>query len=168
MKKLWRKIVRWIEKQTGSTKPPVEQPNQPSGDWRRDVAEVRAVDGAVEFRTRGITRPTGYGLNADGGFEWIIARVHGNGYSRLLIMVMGGNRDPSRIYLQAGDDAPFWNGRFTVPMQQEAAWRVEAPGGRLRILLDGREIWRSDGGGQTVAHAVMHGYPKRQATGEWR
>jgi hypothetical protein len=128
------------------------------------VATVQAVDGAIEFRTRGITRPGGDGLNRDGGFEWIVARIHGGGFGRLLIMVMGGNRNPSRLYL----DGAEINGTFAVPMEREAAWRVEAPDGRLRILLDGREIWRDGSGGRTVTHGVMHGYPNRESTGEWR
>ena len=130
--------------------------------WRRDLATVQASNNSLKFWTRNLTIPTGGGKNRDNGMEWIITRVHGQGYSRLLIMVMGGNRPPTRIYI----DGEFVNSRWAMPLLDPVHWEVKAADGKLMIILDGKEIW-SKQGNYTVTHAIMNGYPNRHSTGEW-
>lgn len=135
----------------------------PAKTWRRDLSVVQAKDESVEFWTRGLSQPIGDGRNADGGFEWIIARVTGKGFERLLIMVMGGDRPPQRIFF----DGDFTNAGFSIPMLEEAHWKVESRGGTMTIYLNGKSIWSKSGNYQVEA-AWMNGYPKRHSTGEWR
>jgi hypothetical protein len=158
MIKRW--IAKLISKYVKKPAPPVEP------TWRRDVDEIHAVDGKIRFHTRCLSIPTGNGLNADGGFEWIIARIHGSGYNRLLIMVMGGNRSPARIYMQTGGDAPFWDSRWPMPLTEPASWEVSAYRGTIRIVLNGSVIWER-AGGYTVDRAIMHDSPNRRSNGEW-
>ncbi len=156
-----RQVDRW-------TRTP-DNPGEPSkpGEWRRDMATLQASNNAVRFRTRNLSIPGGNGENRDTGMEWIITRVHGSGYQRMLIMVMGGARPPTRIYFQHSDGrAEEINSRWSMPMMQEAQWEVRARDGKIAILIDGREIW-SKSGGYTVTHAAMNGYPNRFSTGEW-
>ena len=134
------------------------------GPWRTDMATIQASKGVVEFETRGVISMSG--KNKDGGCEWIIARIEGQGFDRLLIMTMCGNR-ATRIYFQSGGKATEINGRFPRDLPNAAKWRVEANGGTLRVYLDGKEIW-SQAGKYTVWRAVMGGYPNRQMQGEWR
>jgi hypothetical protein len=142
---------------------PLPEPTDP-GAWRSDMAEVKAVDGVVTFRTRDIQHPPG--ATDDGGMEWIIARIEGQGYQRLLVMTMGGSRPPSRIYFQRGGVATEYNSKFPVPLPGPSQWRVEASGGQLRVMLDGAEIW-SEAGDYTVDRAIMNGYSGRHFIGEW-
>ena len=160
IERIKREIERWqrrIDELRGKN-----EPDQSSANWRSDLATLQAQNNSITFRTRNLTVPPGDGKNRDGGMEWIIARVHGQGYGRLLIMVMGGNRPPTRIVF----DGEFVNSRWEMPMTNEAQWEVKAQDGKLIILLDGNEIW-SKAGGYTVTHAVMNGYPNRFSTGEW-
>jgi hypothetical protein len=142
--------------------PPVPKP-EPEAQWRRDLATIKAVDGVVEFYTRNLSRPSGGGHNADEGMEWIISRITGHGFDRLLLMVMGGGRNPSRIYF----DGEERNGLFSIPMMDEAHWKIESSGGTLTVYLNGKSIWTKSGG-YHVTGAVMNGYAKRHSTGEWR
>ena len=153
---------------TPDTTPTTTQPPAPVTGWRdgRDMATIAATGNAVSWRTRNVLPAPGAGHNQDGGMEWIIARIEGAGYNRLLIMVMGGSRPPSRIYFQFGDQAPFVNSVFPVPLPGPSQWRVEASGGALRVFLDGKEIW-SRAGGYGVSRAIMTGYAKRGFLGEW-
>jgi len=136
----------------------------PDGPWRTDMATIQASRGVIEFETRGVISVSG--MNKDRGCEWIIARVEGQGFDRLLIMTMCGNR-PTRIYFQSGGKAQEINGRFPAYLKGPSKWRVEANGGTLRVYLDGKEIW-SQAGKHTVWRAVMNGYPNRGMKGEWR
>ncbi len=137
--------------------------------WRdgRSVEALPASGNVVEWETLNIGAPTS--PNRPGDAEWIIARIEGQGFSRLLIMTMytsGGARDPSRIYLE-GPGGGMWDGRFNVPLPGIARWRVEASGGALRIFLNGSEIW-SAAGNFTVDRAIMGDSPPRGFIGEWR
>lgn len=140
-----------------------------TGGWRdgRDVATLNAVNNVVEWETLNVQAPTT--LNRPGDREWIIARVEGSGYTRLLIMTMytdGGVRSPSRILLD-GPGGGFADGRFQLPLNGIARWRVESGGGTMRIFLNGREIW-SASGNYTVDRAVMGNSPPRGFIGQWR
>ena len=145
-----------------------ETPRPPATGWRTDVATFPAHSNAVEFETRNLKPAnTPDGKNRDGGYEWIIARIEGQGHRRLLIMVMGGSRPPTRIYHQRPDgSATLDNHAFTVPMGGVHRWRVTG-GDPMRIYLDGRQIWQSQFPG-TVERIVFMGYPNRGVIGEWR
>jgi len=161
--KLWASIRKRIE-----GKLPDSKPDKPKDDlqWRDDVAEIRAKDGKITFWTRNLSTPTGGGHNTDGGMEWIITRVEGGGYNRLLIMVMGGNRPASRIYMQDGGGAPFWNSAWPMPLMDQAKWEVQAKDGRITITLNGKLIWERTGN-YTVERAVMNHHHNRKSTGQW-
>ena len=126
------------------------------------MASLLAVNGRVTFFTRGVTKPTG--RNSDGGWEYILARIKGNGFERLLIMAMGGNRPPSRIWF---NHKRFVSGAFPVPLLDEAKWEVYNDGTGLVVDLDGKRICRCDGQYRPTG-AVMNGYAKRESTGEWK
>ena len=145
-----------------------ETPRPPATGWRTDVATFPARNNAVEFETRNLKPAnTPDGKNRDGGYEWIIARIEGQGHRRLLIMVMGGSRPPTRIYHQRPDgSATLDNRAFTVPLDGVHRWRVTG-GDPMRIYLDGRQIWQSQFPG-TVERIVFMGYPNRGVIGEWR
>jgi len=147
----------------GTIDNPPPKPEPAPVVWRRDLATIQAVNESVEFYTRNLSRPSGGGHNADGGMEWIIARITGSGFERLLLMVMGGDRPPQRIYF----DGEFTNSGFKIPMIEEAHWKVESRNGTLTVYLNGNAIW-SKSGGFRVGAAVMNGYPRRHSTGEWR
>lgn len=137
--------------------------------WRdgRDVATLNAVNNVVEWETLNVQAPTT--VNRPGDREWIISRVEGQGYTRLLIMTMytdGGVRSPSRILLD-GPGGGFADGRFNLPLNGVSRWRVESSGGALRIFLNGREIW-SQAGNYSVDRAVMGNSPPRGFIGQWR
>jgi hypothetical protein len=132
--------------------------------WRSDMATIQAKAGVVAFETRNVESPRQ--MNADGGCEWIIARIEGRGFDRLLLMTMCGGR-PSRIYFQSGGRALEIPGRFPAALPGPSKWKVEATGGRIAVYLDGREIW-SQNGKYHVDRAVMNGYAKRGMKGEWR
>ena len=136
--------------------------------WRdgRTVGVIPATDNRVEWETLDVGRPTG--LNQPGDAEWIIARIEGQGFTRLLIMTMDttGGRDPSRILLE-GPGGGFWDGRFSVPIPGVARWRVESSGGAMRVFLNGSEIL-SISGNYTVERAVMADSPPRGFIGHWR
>ena len=137
--------------------------------WRdgRTVGTIQASNNAVEWETLNIEAPPGPNLPGDS--EWIIARIEGQGYTRLLIMTMdtsGGRRDPSRILLD-GPGGGFQDGRFNVPLPGIARWRVEYSSGALRIILNGREIW-SAAGNYTVERAIMTDSGRRGFIGQWR
>lgn len=137
--------------------------------WRdgRDVAVLPASNNVVEWETLNVQAPTS--PNRPGDAEWIIARVNGSGYSRLLIMTMftdGGKRSPSRIFLE-GPGGGMTDGAFSVPLDGVARWRVESSGGALRIFLNGREIW-SASGNFTVSQATMGDSVPRGFLGQWR
>ena len=136
---------------------------EPERKWRTDMDTIRAKDGRVTFYTRNLSIPTGDGRNRNGGFEWIIARVRGDGYERLLLMVMGGNRAPCRIWF---NHKPFADNRWEMPLMREAKWDVYAKDGELIVELDGNVIWTARGG-YTVNEAIMGGYNNRNSTGEW-
>jgi hypothetical protein len=164
IEKLLASIQKWLDKKDPKPTPdPTPNPPTPSTGWRRDVSTIQANNETVEFFTRGLSRPSGDGRNRDGGMEWIISRITGQGFERLLLMVMGGNRPPQRIYF----DGEFVNSGFSIPMLQEAHWKIESRNGTLTVYLDGRNIW-SKSGGYRVNGAVMNGYPRRESTGEWR
>ncbi len=153
---------------TGDASASPDSPGPALDEWRSDLSTIPASAGVIEFRTRGIQPAPGNGTNQNGGFEWIIARVTGAGFNRLLIMVMGGDRPPSRIYFEAADgSSSFVNNVFPVPLNDEAVWRVETVAGAIRVLLNGEEIYRKDGA-YTVQRAVMNGYPQRGFIGQWR
>ena len=138
------------------------------GGWRdgRTVGVIPASNNSVEWETLDVGAPTG--LNRPGDAEWIIARIEGQGFTRLLIMTMDttGGRDPSRIFLE-GPGGGFWDGRFSVPIPGIARWRVESGGGAMRIFLNGNEI-HSMSGNFTVERAVMADSPPRGFIGQWR
>ena len=170
----WERLLRRIVGIEESPNPPT-QPDSTAGgatlpavgspSWRTDLATVAAVNGVVAFRTRGVKRPTG--ANQDGGAEYIIARATGDGFTRVLLMTMAGNRPPSRIHWQTPQTEAHTNANvFDVPIAREASWRIIGTGGPITIELDGREIWRL-AGSYTVRGAIMNGYPKRHFLGEW-
>jgi hypothetical protein len=170
IKREWEKLLEKITGvKTDKPKPPPSgtpaEPTDP-GAWRSDMAEVKAVDGVVTFRTRNIQRPPG--ANKDGGMEWIIALAFGHGFTRVLLMTMGGNRPPSRIHCQTPHEERHTNANvFEVPLAREATWRIVGKGGALSIELDGREISRIDGQ-FTINGAIMQGYANRGFLGEWQ
>ncbi len=164
MKRLLQRLIDWLRGKVEKVEPdPVPEPV----GWRdgRDVGVIAASDNAVEFWTRDVLPAPG--PNRPGDAEWIIARIEGSGYRRLLIMVMWGPRPPSRIYFQTGAGATFENSRFSVPLPGPSRWRVEASGGALRVILDGREVW-SARGGYGVTRAVMCDSAPRGFLGQWR
>jgi len=129
-------------------------------EWRRDYHRTDSP----EWYTRNLVRQAG--LNRDRGCEWIIARVEGKGYQRLLLMQMCGGRQ-SRIYFQdASGRASESDGLFAQDMAGPTHWQVSARDGRLRVSIDGREIW-SRPGNFTVDRVYMGGYPNREFSGEW-
>lgn len=137
--------------------------------WRdgRSVATLTASNNAVEWETLDVQAPTS--RNTPGDAEWIISRIEGQGYTRLLIMTMytdGGKRNPARILLD-GPDRTLSDGRFQLPLTGIAHWRVEYSRGALRIILDGREIW-SKSGNYSVDRAVMCDSTPRGFIGYWR
>ena len=158
-------VLEYSQSRVGDYENTPVEPTQPIEEvkWRTGLANLKATNGKITFWTRNIQKATGDGRNQDGGFEWIISRITGDGFGRLLIMVMGGNRSPSRIFF----DGSFENNKFKVPMTNEARWDIEANNGSISIKLDGKVIWKASGN-FTVTGAVMKGYPKRGFLGEWR
>lgn len=175
IEKLEQEIKRVIERFTDKGAPsdtpetPGDTPEPPSNDgWSQELRSFDVRGNKVEFWTRDVRSATPPGNNADGGMEWIIARIEGSGYQRLLIMVMGGNRPPSRIYHQiSGSNAPFTNNVFPVPLMGDHLWRVESSGGALRVFLDNRQIWESRGS-YGVSKIVFNGYSSRGFRGQWK
>jgi len=175
-KDLWGSIAdrvsaewgRLLAKITGREETP-EQPAGTSAAWRTDLATLDAVDGVLRFWTRNVGHPPG--PNRDGGSEWIICRVFGDGIGRVLLMTMetnGNARPPSRIFYELhGVDGHMDNGVFEVPLGGEHEWSVFALNCDISISLDNREIWRKRGT-FTVRGGVMQGYPNRGFIGEWR
>ena len=138
------------------------------GGWRdgRTVGVIPASNGVVEWETQNVQVPPG--LNTPGDAEWIIARVEGQGFARLLIMTMDprGGRNPARILLE-GPGGGFRDGLFAVPLPGVARWRVESGGGSMRIILNGNQIW-SASGNFNVERAVMTDSGVRGFLGQWR
>ena len=164
--RLWASIRKRIE-----GKLPDSKPDKPKDDLqgRDDVAEIRARDGKVTFWTRNLSIPVGpkgNGMNDDDGAEWILARVHGSGYLRLMPMVMGGSRPPSRVYFQWPGGVTETNGVWPMPLMDVAKWEISAPGGKLTIALNGKVIWSREGA-FTVANALMNNRHNRKSTGQW-
>lgn len=154
-----------------SSSPSAETPatENVGGGWRdgRDVGVISASNGVVEWETLNVQAPTS--PNRPGDAEWIIARIEGQGFSRLLIMTMhtsGGRRSPSRIFLE-GPGGGFSDGRFPVPLNGVNRWRVQSSDGALRVFLNNREIW-SAAGNFRVDRAVMCDSPARGFLGQWR
>lgn len=139
------------------------------GGWRdgRDVGVITASNNVVQWETQNVQAPTS--PNRPGDAEWIISRIEGQGFTRLLVMTMhtsGGVRSPSRIFFQ-GPGGGMSDGRFPVPLNGVNRWRVEASNGALRIFLNDREIW-SAAGSFTVSRAVMCDSVARGFLGQWR
>ena len=164
--RLRREYERQRAKWLGSS----EAPSAPT-EWRSDLARIDARDNTIEFWTRNVKIPAGTerhreeGMNRDGGAEWIIALVHGQGIDRLLIMTMnpqGRARPPSRIWF----NGPIYNSLWPMPLMEPAHWRIAAEPGRIAVYLDGREIWHRPGN-YTITHAIMNGYHNRGFDGEW-
>ena len=176
IKRLLDRLKAWFGRQVDApADKPVEDdlpiavpvPEQPtSGDWRSDLATLPAHGNAVEFWTRNVEVPSR--PNLDGGSEWIIAQINGSGYGRLLLMTMNpeGRRSPSRIFFGAGSSGGMFDGLFPVPLAGPSLWRIEATGGSLRVLLDGREVW-ARAGAYGVSSVTFNGYDKRGFLGEW-
>ena len=139
--------------------------NDEEGDWRTDLKEFSVSNNEFSFRTKDITKASG--RNKDGGWEWIIARLHGDGMSRCLVMVMGGDRPPSRIYFNGNSGKLTRNGVFSVPLLKESEWKVCSREGNLEIYLDGNKIF-SQSGVSSLSKVVMNGYPNRHMTGKWK
>jgi len=163
----FKKLIDAISKLFDKPNPPTnpDKPTEPPAEgrkWRRDVVDIKATDGRLTFYTRNLTVPTGDGRNKDGGFEWIISRVYGDGYERLLIMVMGGDRPPSRIWF----DGDFKNSLWKMPLIEEAKWEVYGTGLEIILKLNGNIVW-SKPGSFTVRGGYMNGYRNRESTGEW-
>jgi hypothetical protein len=141
-------------------------PPPPTVAWRKDMATIKAVNNAVEFKTRNVQLPTR--PNADGGSEYIIARIMGDGYARILLMTMDtdkGRRNGARIFAEGPGGGEF-NGRHPVPLPGPTSWRVWSDGTKVRISMDGKEIFSA--AGKSVREVVMNGYHKRGFLGEWR
>lgn len=170
-----RQVKRWISRLTDGKpypdedKPEPAPPSPPDNQgWRQDLQGFDVQNNRVEFWTRDVRSAVPPGNNADGGMEWIIARIEGAGHQRLLLMVMGGNRPPSRIYHQiSGSNAPFTNSVFPVPLMGDHLWRVENTDGTLRVFLDNRQIWESRGP-YSVQRITFNGYPRRGFRGYWK
>lgn len=139
-------------------------PEIPDSDrqWKTTLTKIPAKDGVVTFYTRNVEKASGNGRNKDGGFEWIISRITGDGFERLLIMVMGGNRPPSRIFL----DGDFENSKFPVPLAEEAKWVIRGDGRKIEVELNDKVIFYRSGN-YRVTGATMNGYAKRGFRGEW-
>jgi len=153
--RLWRSI----EKRLGWGKP--DKPDN-SNPWRdgRDLDTLLPVDGVIRFETRDVLKPPGPNLPGDS--EWIIARIEGHNFGRLMIMTMEGNRPPSRIYF----DGAEIHGRYPVPDPGPTAWVIDAHDG-LRLWRNGELIW-TVAGHYVLRHAIMTGYPRRGFLGQWR
>ena len=178
MRSLFRKLKEQLDNlriRLGLKDPP-STPGTPDGPpidpgtgWRDDVASFPIQNRDITFQTLDVLPAnTPDGRNRDGGFEWIIARIEGSGYRRLLLMVMGGSRPPTRIYHQFLDgNASLNNSAFTVPLPGVHTWRVRSDGSRMTVSLDGRQIWeaRGDWGMSTI---VFNGYASRGFRGKWR
>ena len=160
---MWKKLIELIRAWYESREDKKQDKPTSGRKWRNDLATIPAKDGKVTFYTRNLTIPTGDGRNKDGGFEWIISRIRGDGYERLLLMVMGGSRPPSRIWF---NHKPFVNSAWRMPYMEEAKWEVYADRGVLFVAINGTIIWQAEGP-YTVRDAVMGGYANRLSTGEW-
>jgi hypothetical protein len=158
---MWAKLIELFKAWFESRK---DKPSKPEAKWRSDLATIPAKDGKIVFYTRNLSIPTGDGRNKDGGFEWIISRIRGDGYERLLLMVMGGSRPPSRIWF---NHKPFVSPAWSMPLLQETRWEICVENRQLVVKLDGKIIWTAEGP-YTVRDAVMGGYTNRLSTGEWR
>ena len=183
MKKLIERVKRFLEEiglRDAKPKPqppvpvpvpipvPPPKPPEPPQEWQRGYrAEMLpAVDGVVSWRTRNVEKPTG--PNRDGGAEWIIARIEGDGFQRVLVMTMSGPRNPSRVYVQFADgQSTFFDGLFPVPLAGPSVWRVWATGDEVKIELDGRVLRSIPIRGARVRGAILGGYQLRSFIGEW-
>ena len=136
-------------------------------NWRRDLETFPVENGVFRFHTRNVERPLE--LNENGGAEYIIARLDGRGFQRVLIMAMQGNRPPSRIFIQFGsDDFHETQHPFPMPLMEEMEWEVSANNGPLLIKLNGTLIYKWDHDHVfTIESVTMNGEPRRHMIGEW-
>ena len=148
--------------------PAPPQPDVSTADWRNDMCTIKAKKGVIKFQTKDIKQPRG--TNRDGGYEWMITRVNGNNYNRLLIMSMhSGRRDPARIiFARTYADADLADGRYPIPLMGVHDWEISSHKGALVVKLDGREVWKSAARGYSVSSATMMGYSRRGMNGKWR
>lgn len=160
LEKILSRVRQWLKPEKVSTD---------DREWRQDLHSEPVQTNRAVFWTRDVRSAKPPGNNADGGMEWIIARIEGSGYHRLLIMVMGGDRPPSRIYFQTAESDQFSNNVFPVPLMGDHLWRVEAAGdGRLFVYLDNRKIWESDSAGYGISAITFNGYSRRGFRGFWK
>lgn len=157
--------------QTPTNSPSVSTNAVTSGTWRTDVADIKAVNGVATFKTRNVQIPGQSKPNGEN--EWMIARVNGRGFERLLISTMSKSpdnpgRNPSRImFMRPGRSDWFWDGRFPMPRPGPDTWIVDVDNRCVRIRLNGAEIWRSEQGEWSIESMTMMGYKERGMIGEW-
>lgn len=146
---------------------PVPTPTPPEEGWEDGykVDSLPVKNGSAEFWTRDIRKPTR--PQKDGSYEYILCRMNGQGYRRILLMTMYDR--PTRIFIERTGDGDYSliQGRFSQPLPGPSHWKVAADGSRVWIELDGKEIW-SEVGQYTLDHVTMAGYSGRGFLGEWR
>jgi hypothetical protein len=144
--------------------PPQPPQAEQEPEWRdgRDMATLKPVDDVILFQTRDVIKPEA--LNQDGGAEYIIAWLAGEGFARCLIMAMAGGRQ-SRIFVEGGSAAGEHNNKFPTPLLGVNDWMIENVEGAAVISLNGSTIFQLPG---KVNEARMGGIPGRGFLGQWR
>jgi len=151
-----------------------EQPTtEPAGNdtWRRGEARF-AMTTSAEFETRGIRWQKD--KNADGHHEYIIARIEGTGFERILLYHCSGPGRMGRIQVRVKHPDDYRENLRAFPVANEVlvapcAWRLVDDGSRLRLIQRGREIWSCAFEGMQMERLIMEGgYAGRAMKGEWR
>jgi len=154
-------LSRVAEAEDNPPQPPVDERDP---EWRDgwDMATLRPVDDVILFQTKDVLKPEA--MNEDGGAEYIISWLAGEGFVRCLIMAMGGGRQ-SRIFVEGGPSAGEHNNKFPTPLMGVHNWMIENVSGKAEIKLNGKVIFVLSG---SVSEARMGGIPRRGFLGQWR
>ena len=146
--------------------PQGEQPD--AGGWATESERVRFDPsrlGAVEMQTLGIVAQPG--RNADGGWEYMILTLHGDGFDRVLLFQVGGGRKAIRFKVGT---QPAQNNVCSDNLPDAHTWRVEWGDGSMRVLLDGRQVGHDEDFNGAPSSAIFGGYDdsRRDFKGSWR
>lgn len=162
MKKWWRRIIAKLKKALGLK---VDAPWKKGGE--RIYFPARA-SGEVSIETRNVLPRSG--ANQDGGMEYVIIWMGGEGFERYMFMNMGGDRTLRTFCTdRRGERAKFNIADNDVP--NPTTWTIKWGDGYISVHRDNIRLNKSkDIFTGKPTWAVFGGAPdhKRNFRGEWR